>query len=309
MNLIIVAGFLKGPKKFSLPDSRFFLLAGALGIALVGFGAAIGVGLSGLRSNGDESQVAALQQEVSASRAQAEAAREAAQRDLNAMAVKLAELQAQSTRLNALGERLTQIAGIEDGEFDFSADPAVGGPDDSDATQIAPTGAHLGASIDILTHQLSIQTEQLGLLESLLANQELDASLLPTGRPVVVGYASSSFGRRSDPFSGYNAMHKGVDFSAPTGSDILAVADGVVRFSGRRSGYGNVVEIDHGNGYVTRYAHNSANVAAEGMRVKAGDVIAKVGSTGRSTGSHVHFEVWLNGQVVNPKQYLNAVRG
>lgn len=308
MNLIIVAGFLKAPKKISLPESRFFALAGVLVAALIGIGAGAGYGLRGLSGDAGGSKIASLQKEIIAQRAEAEATREAAQRDLNAMAVKLAELQAQSTRINALGERLTQLAGLADGEFDFSAEPAVGGPAEN-GHAIAPTGTDLGISIDSLASQLSLQSEQLALLESLLSNQELDASLLPTGWPVRSGYASSSFGARSDPFSGYNSFHTGVDFAGPKGSDILAVADGVVQFAGVRSGYGKTIEIDHGNGYMTRYAHNSSNVVAEGERIKAGQLIGKVGSTGRSTGSHVHFEVWLNGKVVNPRQYLSRARG
>ena len=308
MNLIIVAGFFKAPKKISLPESQFLALGGAFVAVLLGVGAFVGYGVHGWFGDAGGTQVAALQQQITAQRAEAEVMRDATQRDLNAMAVKLAELQAQSTRINALGERLTQLAGLADGEFDFSAEPAVGGPVEG-GTAVAPTGADLGISIDTLTGQLSIQTEQLALLESLLSNQELDASLLPTGSPVRSGYASSSFGARSDPFSGYNSFHTGVDFAGPRGSDILAVADGVVQFSGTRSGYGKTIEIDHGNGYMTRYAHNSSNVVAEGERVKAGQVIGKIGSTGRSTGSHVHFEVWLNGKVVNPRQYLSRARG
>lgn len=308
MNLIIVAGFLKAPKKISLPESRFYALVGAFVAAVMGVGAVAGYGARSLSGDADGTQVNTLQQQIAAQRAETTSTSEATQRDLNAMAVKLAELQAQTTRINALGERLTQLAGLTDGEFDFSTEPAVGGPIES-GHAIAPTGADLGISIDNLAGQLSLQTEQLALLESLLSNQELDASLLPTGWPVRSGYASSSFGARSDPFSGYNTIHTGVDFAGPRGSDILAVADGVVQFSGARNGYGNTIEIDHGNGYMTRYAHNSKNVAVEGERIKAGQVIGKIGSTGRSTGSHVHFEVWLNGRVVNPKQYLSRARG
>ena len=250
----------------------------------------------------------ALHDQIAQQRDELDAARGDAQRELNAMAIKLAELQAQSTRLNALGERLTQIARLDDGEFNFAEAPAVGGPQ-SDTLATFPTGHDLTSSIDALGSQLTMQSEQLLLLESLLSDRDLDASLLPTGLPVRSGYASSGFGTRSDPFSGYNAFHRGVDFNGPRGSDVLTVAEGVVFFSGKRSGYGNVVEIDHGNGYRTLYGHNTQNTVKEGERVKAGDVIAKMGSTGRATGNHVHFEVWLNGKVVNPSQYLRNARG
>ena len=170
MNLIIVAGFLKAPKKISLPESRFFALAGVLVAALIGIGAGAGYGLRGLSGDAGGSKIASLQKEIIAQRAEAESTREAAQRGLNAMAVKLAELQAQSTRINALGERLTQLACLADGEFDFSAGPAVGGPAEN-GHAIAPTGTDLGISIDSLASQLSLQSEQLALLESLLSNQ------------------------------------------------------------------------------------------------------------------------------------------
>src|SRR5690606_23524063 len=133
--------------------------------------------------------------------------------------------------------------------------------------------------------------------------------LMPSLRPVSSGYASSSFGYRTDPFTGKREFHKGLDFHSGRGAPVLAVADGVVSFVGKRSGYGNVVEVDHGGGYMTRYAHNQENTVKPGQRVHAGAQIAKLGSTGRSTGPHVHFEVWVNGRVVNPYQYLKSARG
>ena len=126
--------------------------------------------------------------------------------------------------------------------------------------------------------------------------------------PVAHGYIASGFGGRADPLDGHSAFHSGIDFDAPMGSAVTAVADGVVTWAGVRSGYGNVIEIDHGNGYMTRYAHNSELVARVGQRVHAGETIAKVGSTGRSTGPHCHFEVWLNGRAVNPMAYVKSSR-
>jgi murein DD-endopeptidase MepM/ murein hydrolase activator NlpD len=123
---------------------------------------------------------------------------------------------------------------------------------------------------------------------------------------VAGGYIGSGFGSRADPMGGGVEHHLGIDFDAPSGAAIHAVADGVVTFVGQRSGYGNVVEIDHGNGYMTRYAHNSKNVATVGERVHAGQTVARVGQTGRATGPHCHFEVWLHGRAVNPIAYVNA---
>ena len=307
MNVIIVAKFLRAPQKFSTEQPRTIAICAAAVLSLMGLGGLAGYGITALTSdNGVETR--ALQAQIAQQRDEIDAARGDAQREVNAMAIKLAELQAQATRLNALGERLTQIARLDDGEFNFAEAPAVGGPQ-TDALAVLPSGSELRSSIDELDTRLSLQSEQLLLLESLLSDRDLDASLLPTGLPVRSGYASSGYGVRSDPFSGFNAFHRGVDFNGPRGSDVLTVADGVVEFAGRRSGYGNVVEIDHGNGYMTLYGHNQQNLVKEGERVKAGDVIAKMGSTGRATGSHVHFEVWLNGKVVNPNQYLRNARG
>ena len=307
MNVIIVAKFLRAPQKFSLGHPRTIAVCSAAVLGVMGLGALVGQGVHALVGD-DSVKIEALQTQIAEQRDEIDAARGDAQREVNAMAIKLAELQAQATRLNALGERLTQIARLDDGEFNFAEAPAVGGPQ-TDVLAAVPSGIELRSSIDELGDRLSMQSEQLLLLESLLSDRDLNASLLPTGLPVRSGYASSGYGTRSDPFSGFNAFHRGVDFNGPRGSDVLTVAEGVVAFVGQRSGYGNVVDVDHGNGYMTRYAHNQKNLVKEGERVKAGDVIAKMGSTGRATGSHVHFEVWLNGSVVNPNQYLRNARG
>ena len=293
-------------------DPRVVMVTAGVVAFLMGVGSVSGYALRAAMGIQETARFESLQGEVEYQQREFADAQKAAQRELNAMSVKLAELQAESTRINALGIRLTQIANLEDGEFNFEQAPAMGGARVRDGDQefeIAPTGHQLGSSIDALSQQISIQSQQLALLESVLADRELDASLLPAGWPVRTGYASSSFGRRTDPFSGFTAFHRGVDFAGPRGSDILSVADGVVQFAGRINGYGNAVEIDHGNGYMTRYAHNDKNAVAVGDRIKAGQVIAKMGSTGRSTGSHVHFEVWLDGRVISPAQYLRNARG
>ncbi len=307
MNVIIVAKFLKTPKKIALRDPRTLgYCSGAL-LCLIAIGASVGYLLRGTDDQA-LAEIQALRVQLQDQQDDLDAARGDAQRELNAMAVKLSELQAQSNRLNALGERLTRIGRLDDGEFNFSEPPAVGGPESSDATAFG-VGADLQISLDALGSRLSVQARQLELLESLLLDRDVDASLLPTGLPVRAGYASSGFGHRSDPFTGFGDFHSGVDFNGPRGSDILSVAEGVVSFSGFRSGYGNVVDVDHGNGYMTRYGHNLQNLVQPGQRVRVGQVIAKMGATGRATGNHVHFEVWLNERVVNPKQYLSGARG
>jgi murein DD-endopeptidase MepM/ murein hydrolase activator NlpD len=164
--------------------------------------------------------------------------------------------------------------------------------------------AQLRGGLDQLESQFKASGEQLSVLESLLFNRKLEAEAMPSRTPIANSYITSGFGGRADPFGGGAAFHKGIDFHAAIGDPVLAVADGVVSFAGTRSGYGNVVEIDHGNGYVTRYAHNSRLLVQVGDLVRSGQQVAKAGSTGRSTGAHVHFEVWANGSVVNPSKFL-----
>lgn len=243
-----------------------------------------------------------LQVEVAAQRSGLDNTRREAQREVNALAARLGELQAEANRLNALGERLTRVAQLGDGEFDFDKPVGVGGAGpvrDMPATELRAGLTHLDARLQHSGGQLSV-------LESLLFNRELDKSAMPSRAPVANSYITSSFGTRADPFGGGGQFHKGIDFDAATGDPVLAVADGVVTFSGVRSGYGNVVEVDHGNGYVTRYAHNSRLIGQVGDLVRGGQQIAKAGSTGRSTGAHVHFEVWENGLVVDPHQFLGV---
>ena len=245
-----------------------------------------------------------LQTEVAAQRDRLAATRLEAQREVNALAARLGELQAEASRLNALGERLTRVAQLGDGEFDFDKPVGVGGAGpvrDMPANELRSGLAGLDA-------QLRHSGSQLSVLEALLFNRELDKSTMPTGHPIADSYITSGFGHRADPLGGGSQYHKGVDFEANTGDPVLSVADGVVTFSGVRNGYGYVVEVDHGNGYVTRYAHNSRLIGQVGDLVRRGQEIAKAGSTGRSTGAHVHFEVWENGAVVNPHQFLGEVQ-
>jgi murein DD-endopeptidase MepM/ murein hydrolase activator NlpD len=306
MNLIIVSKFFKTPKKIALRVPRALALLGAFLIGLFGFGASAGY-LVRAANDAALTELQQLRDQVEIQQDDLDATRGEAQREINAMAVKLAELQAQSTRLNALGERLTRIGALDDGEFNFGEPPAVGGP--ASGEESAAVMENLQSSLDQLGERLGSQARQLQLLESMLLDRDVDASLLPSGRPVSAGYMSSSYGNRADPFTGFSDFHQGVDFNGPRGSDVLSVADGVVSFSGRRSGYGNVVEIDHSNGYMTRYGHNLENLVKPGERIRAGQLIAKMGATGRATGNHVHFEVWLNNRAVNPHQYLRNARG
>ncbi len=232
-----------------------------------------------------------------------------AERDLQALATELGRLQAEAMRLNSLGQRLTRLGGIDDGEFNFSSEPALGGPETPPLVSDGLVSEQFRQSMSELSQRFASQNDQLRVLESLLIGRELDEVTQPAGSPIKGGYASSGYGVRHDPFTGRSTFHAGIDFNAPRGASIHAVASGVVTWSGRRPGYGLVVEVDHGNGYLTRYAHNSKNLVEVGDRVDVDDVIAQVGATGRATGNHVHFELWQNGKPVNPSSFTKAIRG
>lgn len=218
-----------------------------------------------------------------------------------AVARRLGRMQAEITRLNAAGRKLTEIAQLNGDEFNFDAEPAIGGPADPGDEVIAPE--HV--ALDDLDMQLELKERQLDILEHLLLVSQLHSQQYPSGWPVKRGFISSLFGTRTDPFTGRRTRHTGVDFAALSGTDVLAVAGGVVAYAGTRSGYGRVVEINHGNGYVTRYAHNSRNLVRIGERVVKGQTIALVGKSGRATGSHVHFEVMVDGRRIDPHQYIS----
>ncbi|HEB59521.1 MAG TPA: M23 family metallopeptidase [Gammaproteobacteria bacterium] len=234
----------------------------------------------------------------------AEAAR-TAQENINALALRLGKLQAHVMRIDALGQRLTKMAKLETGEFDFEHAPAQGGPLETEG--IAMSVPDFLKSLDELSAQLEDRGKQMAVLETMMMSRNLQAEVMPAGRPVNRGWLSSYYGLRTDPFSGRRVHHSGVDFAGRLGSDVVSVAAGVVTFAGKRSGYGNLVEINHGNGYVTRYGHSRKILVKVGDTVKKGQVIAEMGTTGRSTGPHVHFEVLLNGRAVNPKRYVMSV--
>ena len=309
MQIILVSHARKLPKTLDLANRRVrWKLLSLLSLAVFGcisLGAVLALVIASPRDHA-LAQIHELQQQIHQQGDQLGSVRDDAQRSLDALAVKLGQLQAQSTRLNALGGRLVQVGKLDSGEFDFDQPPAVGGIEDPSSTAYALPPA-LETSIDQLTGQFDIQQAQLSALQSLLLDARIESNLKPTGMPVQ-GYISSYFGVRPDPFDGRSARHTGIDISTPFGTPVHAVAEGMVTFAGVRHGYGNVVEIDHGNGYMTRYAHNSKLDVHPGQHVQVSDVIAQAGSTGRSTGSHVHFEVWYDGRVVNPLAFVRNHR-
>lgn len=227
-----------------------------------------------------------------------------AQSRLTAMTRRLASIQAQVTRIDALGTYLTELAGLDSGEFDFSGPPAVGGPMAPPALTIPMNVAEIDSQFSALDAIFSQREVQFDLLAGLLSAEQLQAAATPAGRPIRRGWQSSPYGNRIDPITGKRAWHDGADFAGREGSDILAVASGVVSWSGYQNGYGNLIEVSHGDGLSTRYGHNAENLVEVGDLVRRGDVIALMGNTGRSTGPHVHFEVFKNGRTVDPATYV-----
>jgi murein DD-endopeptidase MepM/ murein hydrolase activator NlpD len=225
------------------------------------------------------------------------------QERVDAMAMRLGEVNAHVIRLDALGKRLTEMADIDNREFDFGRDPPSGGPE-GDGEGVSAQIPDLSSMITSLQKRVDLRDSQLAALENVILARELKAQIHPEGRPVTGGFISSYFGEREDPFSGHEAYHKGVDFAGSAGSNVMAVAAGVVTWAGQRTGYGNLVEINHGDGYVTRYAHNEKTLVSVGETVKRGESVALMGSTGRSTGPHVHFEVLRNGRQVDPLSFI-----
>jgi len=309
MQIILVSRARKLPKTLDLANRRLrWKLFGVAAVAVLGcagVGSALTLTLAAPRDQA-LSEIQHLRTQIGQQNDQLTTVRQDAQRNLDALAVRLGQLQAQSTRLNALGVRLAQVGKLDDGEFNFDQPPPVGGVEDSADTAYALPPA-LDQGITQLANQFDTQQAQLSALQSLLLDAKIESNLKPTGMPVP-GYISSYFGSRADPFDGHSARHTGIDIATPYGTPVHAVAEGMVTFVGVRHGYGNVVEIDHGNGYMTRYAHNSKLDVHPGQHVQVGNVIANAGSTGRSTGSHVHFEVWYHGRVINPLAFARNHR-
>lgn len=225
------------------------------------------------------------------------------QEQLDALTARIGQLNAHILRIDALGRRLVSMADLDDGEFNFDEPPARGGPDTGEIGASAPS-SEIAAMLDTLDLRIDDRSDQLSVLEQLLTDRRVSEEQQPEGRPVASGWLSSYYGKRSDPFSGKKRFHGGIDFAGHEGSDVLAVAAGVVTWSGERRGYGTMVEVSHGNGLVTRYAHNKQNLVEVGETVKKGQKIALMGRSGRATGPHVHFEVLRQGRRVNPLKFV-----
>jgi murein DD-endopeptidase MepM/ murein hydrolase activator NlpD len=305
MNVVIFGKGFGKPRQLSLSGSA--AIAAAFAVAGCLCCAAFAGGYWYSAQNGpalSSGEVDLLSSEVEKQREAIDLTRQQTEDTLDALAIRVAQMNARVIRLDALGRRLTEMADLTDGEFDFDSEPAVGGPEEPYVTASAVPVPEVLAAMQGLDQQLNDREAQLGVLESVLTNQQLVDRVSPQGRPVSSGWMSSYYGKRTDPFTGKPANHKGVDFAGKAGAEVLAVADGVVTWSSKRYGYGQLVEINHGNGYSTRYAHNSENLVAVGEEVQKGQTVALMGDTGRATGPNLHFEVLHQGKQVNPVSFI-----
>ncbi len=232
------------------------------------------------------------------------ASTQAKKQKTTALTVKLAELQSQVLRLNALGERLADDAKIPPKEFNFNELPASGGPASSASILHEKTLDQLFVEIAQFENELKYEEKQLQILESLTFGHHIENNGYLSGRPITKGWLSSYYGVRKDPFNGKPAMHKGIDFAGKENSVIIATASGVVTWASRRYGYGQLIEINHGDGLTTRYGHNKDLLVSVGDVVNKGQSIARMGSTGRSTGPHVHYEILRNNKQINPIKFV-----
>jgi hypothetical protein len=303
MNVIVFSKRLGRARQFELGRPIAATVTIATIIAVLAGVLFVGVQLGRSSLFEPTAQVADWGRRLEAQRLQVVETRQELQNNLDALASRVGQMNAHVIRLDALGRRLTEMAHLDKGEFNFDRAPAVGGPEGVVESALV-TSPDISSMLDKLTSQIKDRERQLSVLESLISNRNLNRQIVPDGRPVAKGWISSYFGERTDPFNGRNAIHKGIDFAGPAGSEVIAVASGVVTYAKDRFGYGKTVEINHGNGYVTRYAHNQRTLVQPGDTVQKGQPIALMGSTGRSTGPHVHFEVLKNGRAVNPMSFV-----
>ncbi|WP_088329971.1 M23 family metallopeptidase [Lacimicrobium sp. SS2-24] len=298
MSLTLLVKTKKTSFRFSL-NRRQLLAAVVLTLALTFIAAR---GTDPLSDSAE--RVAYTQSGLIQQRHEVEQLKQTTQQQLTGMLVKMGEMQGQLLRLNALGEKLVAESALNPKEFNFSELPASGGPTHEVADLDLDSADNLIGRMDAMLAQLDNKTKQLQVLESVLRHHHIEQESAITGRPINSGWLSSYYGVRKDPFSGMPAMHKGVDFAGSEGDDVVATGAGLVTWAGERYGYGNLVEIEHGNGLVTRYGHNKDLQVQVGDVVTKGQVIAVMGSTGRSTGPHVHYEVLNRGKQIDPLPFV-----
>ena len=305
MNVVIFGKGFGKPRQLNLSGPAAWTAAAAFALVVSAAGFVGGYWVSGQTGSGiSQDKAAELAVRLIEQKQDISTIRQANEDTLDALAIRIAQMNARVIRLDALGRRLTGMAELEDGEFDFDSAPALGGPEEPVYAGSNVAVPEVLDQMQSLNYQLDNREAQLWALEGVLMNQDLNDRVYPQGRPVGSGWISSYFGKRTDPFTGKPANHTGIDFAGKHGAEIVAVADGVVTWSADRYGYGIMVEINHGNGYSTRYAHNAENLVEVGDEVKKGQKVALMGETGRATGPNLHFEVLKGGHRVNPVNFI-----
>jgi murein DD-endopeptidase MepM/ murein hydrolase activator NlpD len=304
LQVIFVDSRLSRAHTFQLTRARLFFLALGSLTLIITLSALISAAVLRLATRYD---VPAAQQFLSmAVHDQTQRNDQYVQNNVLAMARMLGDIQARMLRLDALGERISKLAGIHPQEFNFKEVPGRGGALSADARPLSM--AELQSQVAQVDRSVDERADYMNVVESQLVSSEARDALLPRGTPVSKGFVGSGFGYRTDPITGERSMHTGVDFAAPIGTTIYAAAGGVVMAAERNPDFGNMVEIDHGHGLSTMYAHTSRMLVRPGDLVRKGQKIAEVGTTGRSTGPHLHFEVHVNGKPQNPARYLATLR-
>ncbi|MCR4302799.1 MAG: M23 family metallopeptidase [Gallionella sp.] len=306
MNIILVSSRLAKTRRITLDGWHIALLAVLLSGFMLGAAIALQYAIVRYAPEGLSDEIRILLSKVQSDEQQKQQIY--LHSSLDAMATRVGQMQAQLQRLDELGTRLAKLTGMKPDEFQFSKPPAQGGPLVMLPMQGMSTNI-LDQQMNTLSNVVNDRSDKLLALETLLLQNQLSRKLLPSIPPVRVGWYSSNFGWRLDPFTGTNAMHEGVDYVVDSGTPIHASAGGVVAFASLHPQYGNMVEIDHGNDIVTRYAHASKLLVRVGQVVRRGEKIAEVGSTGRSTGNHLHFEVRYKGSAQNPVRFLEKAAG
>jgi len=306
MNIILLSNFCKkkGSIDICVPRAAAWLLPSMAVFTSLLLWAGYEAGVYHAEQTQSEKATAQLQEMLQEERVSVEAAKADQRAHLDALALRIASIQAHLMRVDALGDRLVGIGKLDSDEFDFSVVPAVGGSEQ--VTGTSQSVVDISSDMQRITELLNDREVKLLMLEDQLLNSDLIHDAIPSGRPVEKGWMSSSYGKRTDPFTGKKTLHRGVDFAGKRGTNVHTVAAGVVKRAKKVAGYGNVVEVRHADGYSTLYGHNQKMLVKTGDVVIKGQVIALLGSSGRSSGPHVHFEVHKNGKIVNPRSYIRA---
>jgi len=280
-----------------------YVLALLIFIGVLGLSAYIGYSLG--VSPDYQAEISTWKKEINQQKATLAHLQQEADANVDVLSSRIGLIQAHMLRLDALGRRIMDLSHLK-GEFDFDKIPALGGS--SIALSVTDDSILSKESLNQLSAQLANREKQLLILEDLLIYDMAASDIYPSGRPISKGWLSSYYGMRIHPISGRNEMHKGVDFAGKLGSPVVSVAKGIVVYAGKKGGYGNVVDIEHGNNYVTRYGHNSKILVEVGQQVEKNTQIAEMGSSGRSTGPHVHFEILKKGRPINPIKFIRAAK-